>query len=80
MERALVKQKENIVQKQVAVGREFKVCYNRDEVHEHLVLNFYITVIIVSCEHNYIHFRDKHFTVNQKSSFLRYVIHFIERY
>ena len=26
MERALVKQKENIVQKQVAVGREFKVC------------------------------------------------------
>ena len=27
MERALVKQKENIVQKQVAVGREFKVCY-----------------------------------------------------
>ena len=49
MERALVKQKENIVQKQVAVGREFKVCYNRDEVHEHLVLSFYITVIIVSC-------------------------------
>ncbi len=32
MKHALMKQKENIVQKQVAVGREFKVCQSWIEV------------------------------------------------
>jgi hypothetical protein len=40
MERALMKQKESIVQKQVAVGREFKVCLSRMD-HLHIYrLNF----------------------------------------
>ena len=39
MERALMKQKESIVQKQVAVGREFKVCLSRMD-HLHYRLNF----------------------------------------